>query len=101
MIWSHQSVATRGQQLLTILLGYLAAAECPSWPGADGLTVDDVVVCYAPALAIGRVPGLEELVIRHPELAEELRSFFAFGEGAAGSSSCSWRVNWDLAEVHR
>jgi hypothetical protein len=66
----------RKQRLQTVLLGYLEAAP-PCWPGCDSLTLDDALGCYRHAVAAGLVPGLEELLSRHPDLAEEIRAFFA------------------------
>ena len=47
------------------------------WPGADGVTSEEVLAAYAPASEWGRVPAQEELVRRHPELAPEIRTFFS------------------------
>jgi hypothetical protein len=63
-------------RLQELLLGYLEEAEAPSWPGADGLTVQDVLRTYPVYEAAGRVPDRQELLRRHPDLREALLTFF-------------------------
>jgi alginate O-acetyltransferase complex protein AlgI len=65
----------RKQRLQAVLLGYLQAAS-PCWPGTDGLTLEDALAGYRHAVAAGLVPGLEELLRHHPDLAEDLRALF-------------------------
>jgi hypothetical protein len=72
-----ETTAAARRQLQEVLLGYLQAADSPRWPGADGLTVQDVLASYAEAAAAGRVPDRATLLARHPELAEALCTFFA------------------------
>jgi hypothetical protein len=60
-----------------ILSAYLQAANYPPWPGADGLTVDDVLGLYPRASDQRLVPGVAELRQRHPDLGEALAQFFS------------------------
>jgi hypothetical protein len=60
-----------------ILLGYLQAAGCPRWPGADGQTLDEVLHNYAHAASAGSVPNLAQLLEEYPGLAADFRAFFA------------------------
>ena len=69
--------AARSEGLREALLGYLQAAGCPLWPGADGLTVEEVLLSYPANAAAGRVPDRQELLERHPDLREALLAFFA------------------------
>jgi hypothetical protein len=62
--------------LQQVLLGYLEVGPTLFWPGGDGLTLDHVLLSYGPAAATGRVPDLEELLTRYPELAHDLKTFF-------------------------
>jgi hypothetical protein len=62
--------------MLDLLLNYLHAAPAFCWPGADGLTLDDALVCYRQAAAAGQVPGLDSLVSEHPQWRNDLRNLF-------------------------
>lgn len=73
----NETTAAARRQLQEVLLGYLQAADSPRWPGADGLTVQDVLASYPEATAMGRVPDRATLLLRHPELADALCIFFA------------------------
>jgi hypothetical protein len=64
------------RRLRELLLGYLQVPGGTTWPGADGLTVREVLLSYPHAAAAGLVPGRPELAARHPELAGALRAFF-------------------------
>jgi hypothetical protein len=72
---SSGSVARR-ERLREVLVSYLRAAGLPPWPGADGLTVADVLGVYPRAVASGQVPGPEELRRHHTDLAEEIQALF-------------------------
>ncbi len=63
-------------RLKGLLLGYLQA-DLAHWPGADGMTLADVLLGYPQAAAAGRAPGPVELALRHPDLADEVATFFA------------------------
>jgi hypothetical protein len=59
-----------------LLAGYLLSAGHGVGPGTDGLTVADAVgALYHAEARAGHVPGLAELVRRHPELAESIAAF--------------------------
>ena len=67
----------RAKRLEEILLDCLERAAFPCWPGGDGLTVQDVLQSYPQAMTHGLVPKLEELLLRHPDLTEELQAFLS------------------------
>ena len=64
-------------QLREILLNYLQAARVSTWPGGDGLTLEDVLDFYPEGVADGEVPDWEELLRRHPELDPALHAWLA------------------------
>ena len=54
---------TSTQRLHELLLGYLGCPRVRLWPGADGLTVDEILRSYPEAAAAGQVTfdcGLDE-----------------------------------------
>jgi len=63
-------------RLRDLLLDYLARPWVTVWPGADGLTMSEVLESYPEVVAAGQAPGREELLARHPELAEVVEEFF-------------------------
>ena len=69
--------AQHERRLREVLLGYLQAMHVPLWPGADSLTLDEVLLSYPENVAAGRAPDRQELLRRHPELEDALLAFFA------------------------
>jgi len=70
-------VEVRQRRLRDRLLDLLRTACLPPWPGCDGLTVEEVLLTYPSAAAAGRVPDLTALLCEHPDLHDELQTFFA------------------------
>ena len=65
---------TPGDLLLQELITFLRYSKVVGWPGADGLTEDDIVNCYPQAIAAGEVPCWQELQERFPAFAGELQA---------------------------
>jgi hypothetical protein len=65
------------QRMRELLLAHLQAAGAPPWPGADGVTLEEILHSYPQEAALGLVPDLETLVQDNPELADCLRAYFA------------------------
>ena len=71
----HEACGCR-RRLRELLLAQLQAADAPRWPGADSVTVEEVLHSYPQAAAAGLVPDLPTLLENYPELADFLREFF-------------------------
>jgi hypothetical protein len=82
------------QSLREILLGFLQANEVCTWPGSDGLTVDDVVGCYPAAIAVGKVPNWPELQRRYPTLTPEIQQM-------SSELADTLPGHWDALHVER
>ena len=67
---------TSADLLRQVLVDYLLASRVVAWPGADGITVDDILICYPKAVAAGEAPDWQELCRRHTELISEIQSLF-------------------------
>jgi hypothetical protein len=74
-----RELAARQKLVQELLLRYLLATV-HRWPGAESMTLDDVLFSYHQAARCGQVPTCAELQQRHPELATELQIFFALNE---------------------
>jgi hypothetical protein len=74
------------RQLQEVLLGHLCAAGVPVWPGADALTLADVLNTYLPAAAAGHVPGRDQLLAEHPHLEQVLAAFFSSNADPRGGA---------------
>ena len=64
----------RAARLLDVLRDLMQGQDPHGWPGADGLTSDDILAGYLQAARRGQVPCAEELARRHPHLAAEIRA---------------------------
>ena len=87
MGYELQSCSSANKCLRLVLLDLMMSPNALSWPGADGLTVEDVLAAYIPASEQRRVPGQEELIRRHPELTPEIRTFFTLASSQASHRS--------------
>lgn len=75
------SPASRRQRedarLEAILLQELARLTPDMLPGVDGMTVDQMLRDYGRWMQQGAVPGPQRLACQYPELAAQLRTYFA------------------------
>jgi hypothetical protein len=78
-------LSARQKQVQELLLRYLLATV-RRWPGAESMTLDDVLSAYHQAAMAGQVPHCEELLRLHPELITELQIFFAVQEPATSTA---------------
>jgi hypothetical protein len=65
---------TPGELLWQMLITSLRLSRAVGWPGADGLTEEEIVNCYPQANTAGDVPGWHELQARFPGLAGEMQA---------------------------
>jgi len=80
--------ASRKHCLRELLLGYMQKLNAGIWPGGDGQTVADVLLCYRQLATAGLVPDRYELLHRHPVLVEELGAFFSDHDQSRGQTEC-------------
>jgi hypothetical protein len=76
----------RSDDLRQLLLELLRRPRTGFWPGADGLTLEEVLSSYPQAAAAGCVPDCEELLSGHPEWRAELSEFFTAAAPAPADS---------------
>jgi hypothetical protein len=70
------TAAEPNNKVAELLVGYLLSAGHSAWPGTDGMTVAEAAGAFYPAASqAGQVPDLAELIRRHPELADAIRTF--------------------------
>lgn len=75
----HRTVQETGgnrRRVVRLLAECFLEGAGPDWPGADGLTVEEVAREYPRAVASGLVPSVKELASRHPDLAAGIAAFF-------------------------
>ena len=72
----RRNEVTPAARLADLLAGLLLESAACRWPGADGLTVGDVLREYPAAAAARLVPSEAELCERHPDLAGQVAAFF-------------------------
>jgi hypothetical protein len=73
---TETSAAARN--LRQVLVAYLQRARLVAlWPGADGLTIEDILDFYPKAVVAGEVPDWQQLLREHPELEAEIHAWRA------------------------
>jgi hypothetical protein len=65
------------ERLRELLLEYLRVTRVSTWPGADGLTVEDVLTCYPEAIGAWEVPDWRRFVRENPELEAAVQAYLA------------------------
>jgi hypothetical protein len=70
------ALESRQERLQELLVAHLLRVV-DHWPGAESMTVEDVLPCYLQAARSGRAPDERELLRMHPELVTEIEIFFA------------------------
>jgi hypothetical protein len=80
--------ASPRQCLRELLLDDLRRLDAGNWPGVDGQTVEDVLLCYQQQATAGLVPDRCELLRNHPVLGEELGAFFSDHDQSRGRTEC-------------
>ena len=64
-------------RLREVLLELLQLGPVGTWPGCDGMTVDDILDHLPQAVADGKVAEWQQLLARHPDIADELLNWLA------------------------
>jgi hypothetical protein len=70
------ALESRLERLQEVLVGHLLRVV-DHWPGAESMTIEDVLPCYLQAARSGRAPDERELLRTYPELVTEIEIFFA------------------------
>jgi len=74
------------QDFHDLLLDHLLTVEARFFPGADGLTLEEVLETYTQQARAGRVPDEPKLLALYPQRSEEIREFFVENRNASFST---------------